>query len=273
MICNICNNNNFEYDNQISAKCKTCGILYNLNARPLNYSNGGGQNIPDTKKSELRIQNALQRFKIIKRYMDNHDVFVDIGCGSGEMLEASKQYFKFHLGYDENKILIAYTQNKGLNTYNKCFERKDIKIKSSGIVVSVSHVLEHVEKPLDMLKNIIGELRDNDILYIEVPLYTGYSFKTKKYNWSLWYDEHLALYSIKTLQMLARQLNLCILEYGYRNFYSDNFNKKLALKLFIRNPIKFLQRHIQRKSYQLLLDNQLRDYGFIVCKIQKGKND
>jgi len=139
-------------------------------------------------------------------------------------------------------------------------------------VLSINHVLEHIEDPILMLDNIINQLNLNndDIIYIEVPLYTGNSFQTNKYKWSLWYEEHLALYSITTLEFLAKKLNVAILDHGYRNFYSDNFNKKLALKLFIQKPIKFLQRYIQKKDYQLLLDNQLRDYAFIVCKVQKG---
>ena len=95
MRCAVCYSDNFEYDKKISAKCKQCDILYNLNAKPLSYKNGGGQDVPTKEKSNLRVKNALQRFKIIQPFITDQSIFIDIGCGSGEMLEVSKKYFSY----------------------------------------------------------------------------------------------------------------------------------------------------------------------------------
>ena len=133
-------------------------------------------------------------------------------------------------------------------------------------MLSINHVLEHVEKPLLMLKDVINQLSVGDIVFIEVPLYTRDSFKTHKYNWSLWYNEHLALYSLKTLETLSNKLNMKILDKGYRNFISDNHNKKQILKQLIKSPANFLSGYISKKPYHLILDNILKDYGFIVLK-------
>lgn len=267
MNCVICNNKNFIYDKNISAKCTKCDILYNLQTEELNYSDGGGQDIPTEEKSKIRVKNALKRFEIIVPHKTTHNIFVDIGCGSGEMLEASKSFFDFHLGYDENKVLINHTKNSGLNTFNKYFEKEDLaKLSSGGVALSINHVLEHVKEPITMLKNILENLSKDDIIYIEVPLHTGYSFKTQKYNWSLWYDEHLALYSMNTLEYIASKLDLEVLDKGYRNFISDNYNKRLLIKQILKNPFVTFKNILTRKTYQLKLDNVLKDYGFIVLK-------
>lgn len=266
--CYVCQNENIFDCDDTSILCLKCNALLNLKTKPLDYSSGGGQDVPSDEKTKLRIQNALKRFEIIHPHIRNHTIFIDIGCGSGEMLEASKKYFEYYIGYDENKLLIDYTTKKGLNTYNKYFSRDDIpKSIRGGIVLTINHVLEHIQNPLLMLKNIVSQLNEGDLIYIEVPLHTGYSFKRKKYTWSLWYDEHLALYSMDTLHYIANELDCEVIDYGYRNFISENYNKKLAIKLFFSNPITFILNLLCKKKYHLMLDNILKDYGFIVLKI------
>ena len=46
-------------------------------------------------------------------------------------------------------------------------------------------------------------VRPGDLLYIEVPLHTGQSFQQQRYAWSLWYHEHLYLYSPMALAALV----------------------------------------------------------------------
>jgi len=266
MKCVICGGGEFNYDNDIACRCIKCNILYNLKTKELDYSDGGGQDIPTIEKSKQRVQNAFKRFEIITPYKHTHNVFVDIGCGSGEMLEASKQFFDYHIGYDKNKVLIKHTQQKGLNTFNKYFESVDIENELGGVMLSINHVLEHTANPIDLLEDILDNLNKNDVIYIEVPLYTGYSFTTKKYNWSLWYDEHLALYSMETLEFIANKLDLKVLDKGYRNFITDNDNRALLLKNITKNFLSTLKGILSKKSYQLTLDNVLKDYGFIVLK-------
>lgn len=105
-------------------------------------------------------------------------------------------------------------------------------------------------------------MNSGDILYIEVPLYTGYSFQKFKYDW---YDEHLNLYSLETLNYMAKKLGFNVLDVGYRNFISDS-SKRKAFKLFCENMLLFISRWLTKKKYHSLLDNYLRDYGFIVLE-------
>lgn len=268
MNCNICKKTLNESKDSISNLCSNCNILFNVLAEPIDYTDGGGQDVPSPEKSKLRFKNADKRFEIILPHIKNHNTFVDIGCGSGDMLECSKKYFNYHFGYDENKKLIKYTQQKKLNTYNKYFSRLDFsKIDASGVVVSINHVLEHIDNPIEMLTLIKRELSSGDLIYIEVPLHTGHSFRKEKYDWGLWYDEHLALYSVNTLKKISEIINCEVVEYGFRNFISDSYNKRAVLSYFIKNPFVFLYRYFTRKSYQEVLDNYLRDYGFILLRV------
>ena len=57
-------------------------------------------------------------------------------------------------------------------------------------------------------------------------MFTGLSFKTQKYNWQPWYDQHNALYSLETLKFIANKLTMNILETGHRAFVSENYTSK-----------------------------------------------
>ena len=55
----------------------------------------------------------------------------------------------------------------GLNCYDTPIQEFDPRKKWDVIVLA--HCLEHLEKPLDVLKNVSGWMNENAILYVEVP--------------------------------------------------------------------------------------------------------
>jgi len=57
-----------------------------------------------------------------------------------------------------------------------------------------------------------------------------------------------------------------ILDKGYKNFISDNENKKMLLKQFLINPMNFISSMMTKEKYQSVLDIILKDYGFIVLQ-------
>ena len=99
-----------------------------------------------------------------------------------------------------------------------------------------------------------------------MPLYTGHSFKKYQYNYKLWYEQHLALYSMKTLEFISKKLKLKIVNSGYRVFYSDNLNKKEIIKLIFTNSWGFIKSFFERKNKSNILDYIKKDYGYILLK-------
>ena len=113
--------------NETSCLCNNCRCLINLKARAYDYTNEGGQNIPDTKKHHYRLLNCKLRFKIIQKYINKNQTFIDIGTGSGEMVIISKNFFKKSLGFEHNKQLVNFYKKNQIEVYNSNFDFEKIK--------------------------------------------------------------------------------------------------------------------------------------------------
>ena len=268
MKCLLCGGENFIEDTQ-SLQCISCSLLLNKNAWEKDYTEGGGQAVPSENKRALRLDNSQARFKLFEPFIDKNSVFIDIGCGSGEMLEISKQYSEKCLGFDTNRVLIDYCNGINLDVVCDYYDKKYLnEINYHGLqkVFAASHVIEHMDKPLSFIENIYNSMDKNDIFYIEVPLYTGLLFKRKKYNCNLWIDEHLALYSLQSLRYIANQFNFKTIECGHRNFINESKNKKFLIRNFIRNPIQFIYGYLTKNTRQQIADNIFKDYGYIILQ-------
>jgi hypothetical protein len=267
IICPVCSDKSkYKNKSKISILCSKCQCLINLSAKKYNYKVNGSQNIPDKKKRFERIENSKLRFNIINKFIKNRNFFIDIGCGSGEMLEVGKFFFKTCIGFERALNLKKYYLRNNLKVYNSdCNSSilKKYKIHKNFVLFSFSHVLEHNNKVINQIRKIISEI-DNFFIYIEVPLYTGLSFQTNKYNWNLWYDQHNALYSMNTLKFISKKLNLNIKNFGFRTFFSESFNWKRNIFLFLKHPLRFVEVLFTKKKENTFMDCFLKDYGYII---------
>jgi SAM-dependent methyltransferase len=266
--CPLCGNPSLRPRDQRAADCPRCGLLVNLETQALDYSAGGGQAVPDPSKMAWRLENARYRFRIITPFLHGHEVFIDIGCGSGEMLEAAKAHFAQHLGFDTNAPLISYAKGRGLNAVNAAFDPAslDTEIRSKKKVFALSHVIEHLSHPMDTLRTVCDVMAPGDLLYVEVPLHTGQSFTRQGYEWSLWNAEHVALYSGPALDYIARNLGLTTFAQGTRIFARGSKSRKTFLRLMLRSPLHFLLAAFRKPPHLSMADVMVADYGFILLR-------
>lgn len=268
MNCPVCGHKHKKFDaKSVSFKCENCQALVNSKTEELDYTHGGGQDVPNPEKILLRRRNAGKRLEILKTLLsEKHQNFIDIDCGSGEMLSESKSLFKRSIGFDTNQELIEENKKAQNRVINEKF-KYDLLPEEFGQdlkVISLCHVLEHIDQAKDFFSSLSSGMKDGDLLLIEVPLYTGVSFQKESYDWKLWYPEHLCLYSKETLEFLGKQSNLKIKKYLTRNFYGDSLSRKNNLKRFVTDPLKFAKAAMTKESGQTVTDNYMQDYGFIV---------
>lgn len=84
---------------------------------------------------------------------------LDIGCGSGELLDAFRE-----LGWETWGI-----EPSERGAFPRHRELSAVPTDASFHVVVLHHVLEHVAKPLDMLRAVAGALREPGIVAVSVP--------------------------------------------------------------------------------------------------------
>ena len=266
--CLLCDSCHLQIRDSQAVYCNACGILINSNARPLDYAEGGGQAPPDDSKKRWRIENGRMRLALIAPFVDHHSDFIDIGCGSGETLEAASAFFAHRIGFDTNPALISHVREcSNATVFRANFDNTLISnlLSSYGKVFAASHVLEHLEHPLVLTDEIVAAMSPGDLLYIEVPLHTGQSFRDFGYDWSLWNHEHMALYAMHSLDFISRHTGLQVLHRGTRIFARGSKSGSTRLRLLIRSPFRFLKTVI-RKGRHSIADVMVADYGCIVLR-------
>ncbi len=268
-LCNLCGAAALERIDKQAARCLCCGALHNLDAADTRYVDGGGQAVPDKAKTRWRLINARRRLSLIAPHIDGHRTLIDIGCGSGEMLLAAKEMLLDVVGFDTNRPLIRHIrETHGLPVHEGYFDAALLAPALLGQkkIFTLSHVLEHLEHPLELVMQIQRAMSGGDLLYIEVPLYTGQSFRQHGYRWNLWAAEHRALYALQTLGFIAGQAGFAIVASGTRIFARGSHSRKTLLRLLFGHPVRFIRRWLNKLPALSMADAMIADYGFVVLR-------
>lgn len=266
--CPLCGNPAPEPRDTHSAHCPACDLLINLDTAPLNYAEGGGQAVPDAGKMRWRLENARRRFALLEPWLDGIETFVDIGCGSGEMLEAGTSRFTYCIGFDTNRPLIEHIRAAGSATaIEGHFDAAALPPAAAGrrTLFAASHVIEHIEQPLTLVRQVATAMKPGDIFYVEVPLFTGASFRKLGYRWPLWNREHLMLFSPKSLAYVAANSGLAMLAQGTRIFARGSRSMKTRLRLLARHPTAFLRAAFGKGAHSFA-DLLIADYGYLLLR-------
>jgi len=189
--------------------------------------------------SEFKIQNS--KFKIL-----------DIGCGTGDFLNACKKNEYIVKGVEPNKkarVLakskLGILSSKSDNFYEdlpKVYEKiNEVDIKFD--VITMWHVLEHVQNLEDYIKKLKTILKPNGTLIIAVPNYKSYDAKYYKEFWAA-YDvpRHLWHFSKKSIKILFKKENMIVekilpmkMDSYYVSLLSEKYknNKSNIIKAFL----------------------------------------
>ena len=214
MKCIICQNNqNFskylEKEGIRYVKCLKCGLILKKTKIDINEI----ENTYDNKKYfsgylgnyKVYIKIFNQMLNLIEKYK-NPGKILDIGCGLGLFLYIAKkrgwepsgiEISKFASNFAKNKLKLNVINSDNLNTFQDNFFD----------VIMVNHVLEHIENPLVILKQIKKKLNINGILFIGVPNINGLYPRFQKENWpSLQPSTHIYQFTPKTLKLLLQKI-------------------------------------------------------------------
>ena len=145
----------------------------------------------------------LASFLLVKKYLLNKKV-LDIGCSDGLYLEL---FTSDSLGIEQVKNLAELAIDKGLNVIHNDVEiaLKEIEDKSFDAVF-YSHVMEHVDCPICILREIHRVLRPQGTLVLGLPIEKSFARQIFRHN----YFDGTHLYSFT-----IRNANKLLLETGF----------------------------------------------------------
>src|SRR4030042_2058514 len=101
---------------------------------------------------------------------------LDVGCGSGHMLEWLSLYNYELCGVDISDYAIKCAKKKGFNV--QCGELKDVHYPSAYFdIIVLNHVIEHVRDPFGLIKEIRRILKPHATVIIGIPNIESYDHR------------------------------------------------------------------------------------------------
>lgn len=219
-------------------RCTNCGFIY---TNPLivgiehleqNHYNDNAQYVAITEGNTDEV--FAKRVSIIKKIKSSGKL-LDVGAGKGEFLSEAKKAGFECTGAEPSPNFCDYAQkNYGVEMHCGYLGQIDKLKERKFDVITMLHVLEHVENPNELVPALKQNMTDDGILFIEVPNTNSFFvqvidlyYKVKGLGWSsrlspLHPPFHKFGYSAASLTYLFKKHNYRILEiktlHGDRGF-------------------------------------------------------
>jgi SAM-dependent methyltransferase len=198
-------------------ECGACGLTYSRNVlreafdRQLYIDSASQSSYQDLKRNEAYA--ALERVKsryIVQRIADLHPApgrFLDIGPGSGSLLEAAAAAGWSALGIEANHAFAAASRARGIDVIEGFFpdvlpaaERFDS--------IALLDVVEHLHQPLDLVRTAASRLAADGVLAIQVPNVDSLLVRLEGARNTNFCHGHWSHFNLRTLQELGRRAGL-----------------------------------------------------------------
>ena len=128
---------------------------------------------------------------------------LEVGCGSGKMLKVMKDLDWCVEGVDFDPVAVENAKSKGLNVRLGNLEAQEYP-ESHFDANIMSHLIEHVYKPLQLVKECYRILKPGGTLVIATPNSSSWGHRIYGKDWrGLETPRHLYVYTISSLSRLA----------------------------------------------------------------------
>lgn len=228
---NIACGKDFEYNVSdqefVFNQCCRCGVYY-LSPRPIveelpklydsNYEPYNFDKLPFIIKY-VRNKTLIDKIKLLKGYIKSGAKILDVGCGSGEFLfQIMKQTDKLWVlaGNDISNQTLANLSDKGIEVFPGRFE--EVSIQSDSIcAITMLQVLEHFEKPSDVIKTAYRVLKPNGIVIIETPSFDGLDARIfkRRYWGGYHFPRHWTIFNENSIKRMLEASGFQIVKISY----------------------------------------------------------
>lgn len=218
-------------------ECQSCGLVF-LTTKKTNlqaHYKGDYRKIyspvigkESTSKEIYDMYYPIQgtRLERVKKYLNKKKRILDIGCSAGHFINTIKPFVKEVIGIEFNLDNAKFVNEKlGIKVYTEPIDKTDLPEKYFDVIFCLQ-TMEHMDDPLAFLKTIKRYLKDDGIIYIEVPNLdeaTLSIFHNKAYGDFYYREPHLFYYSKKTLQDLMNKADYKgkVLPFQWYNFINQ----------------------------------------------------
>jgi len=176
------------------------------------------------QKSMGLLGAKLNKF-LFENFISKGDHLLDFGCGGGFLLNELSATQK--LGIEINESGRNNAKELGVETVELISEVED---QWADVIIS-NHALEHVDQPLDVIKELFTKLKPNGKIIFVVPFERTNSYKANDINYHLYTWSpmnlgnlfHRAGFEVNEVKVVAHKwpprFDQLVKLFGYKTFY------------------------------------------------------
>ena len=146
----------------------------------------------------------MQRRTDSIKYLVSNKKWLDVGSGLGEILESLGDTANECIAVEPQDSKRKVLQEAGFNVYPLTEDIKEVDFD----IVTMFHVLEHLDEPIEVLKQIREKMTDNGKIVIEVPHARDFLLSFLDLDdfkeFTLW-SEHLILHTRNSLRVFLEE--------------------------------------------------------------------
>lgn len=224
--CNLCGSGESKIYHKMNSsgktwnivQCKKCGLIYlNPQPSPEEIKNLYLKDYFDIaylqKESCARLMSdARELLKEIERYRQPGKI-LDIGAAGGHYLKAAQERGWETFGVELSSYATSWAkENLGLKIFTGILEEANFPDDFFDVII-MSHTLEHLFEPLGTLRKAYQILKNNGLIYINVPNVNLLKTQIEKRGklGALSEEEHLFWFSLKTLKAILEKAGFKII--------------------------------------------------------------
>jgi SAM-dependent methyltransferase len=189
-----------------------------------------GFNYKEVEDLPYQWRNAvLMQANLLERYLSPESKILEIGCGEGLLLkELSRRDFNV-FGIEPSKTATEQARRSGLNVVQGYFPETRVPGPFNAIIMS--HVLEHIQDPIDLLRNLNNLTLGGYILFVQTN-WQGLMPRIYKEKWYAWVPQnHYWHFTPKGLQIILKPFSWYIVKVEYSSLSHNNHAISLIASL------------------------------------------
>ncbi len=230
----------YSKDNYTLKKCKVCEIIYLSpvlkDIKRIYLDDASSSTTSYYKLSEITDTEVFQkRLEVIEKYCSKENL-LDIGSNIGTFLKTSKMRgWENVLGIEPNSVAAEFSKKSNIPVINDFYNHEIAKKYSEAFTaVNMGDVIEHMEKPLEILNEVYKVLKTGGVLIIITP---DFESRTARFL-QIKPEEHIFYFTKKNIANLLHKSGFKILQIksGTRKrafnalAYSTTFKSNTAIK-------------------------------------------
>ncbi len=229
--CPACKNNKFSLFANIFGypynQCLSCGHIFSAKPPKPEYVKKLYTALDKKNKAvqseiyaieelfKIRVENiAKPKVKFVTKNLASKGKWVDVGCGTGEIVYAAQSLGWKALGIESDKCETDFAKKMGINLINTFITQDNSSdYISDAKVISLFNVLEHIINPLELLKSLSQNAPQGCNFVIEVPRHPSLSsFANRAFPEMacrhIYSPDHLHAFTEKSIELILKKSGL-----------------------------------------------------------------